>query len=233
MFNNIKKSISKYFSKSRISDESNIIDKNNIIPDDELISVQYEEDNENDCIYIPPNTLLKMVFISNKNNKGGNNINHNFYCKNTTQNLKHIINSNDTTQKDDYENYIISKGWKPPKQHGLNNCNKIIPSYYFSENNITNGVLDISYLFIIKDDIRNSRKLNNYQIEYIYNLQEQHKDAIIHELLRQSESNINFIELIKSNPNSIVSRMSRNSFELSNKYLSNNDLIQELLKQTT
>ena len=59
------------------------------------------------------------------------------------------------------------------------------------------------------------------------------KDAIIHELLRQSESNINFIQLIRSNPNSIVSNISRNSLGISSKYTSNNDLIQELLKQTT
>jgi hypothetical protein len=55
--------------------------------------------------------------------------------------------------------------WNPPSQPGLQNSNAIIPAYY------TNAHLDmtkIDYFTIIKDDIKNCRVLNAYQMEYIH-----------------------------------------------------------------
>ena len=53
-----------------------------------------------------------------------------------------------------------------PKDHGLTNCNMIIPSYYQLHNH-PSKILTIDYFEIIKDDIRNFRELNHYQLDYI------------------------------------------------------------------
>jgi hypothetical protein len=63
-------------------------------------------------------------------------------------------------------------------------------------------ICDIS---IIKDDIRNIRKLNNRQIEYIKNLNKDEKDEIIQEYNRSYESMIDAIKVfleVRSKPNS-------------------------------
>lgn len=67
--------------------------------------------------------------------------------------------------------------WEPPKTHGLSNSERIIPSYYIHP---TKKILDIDYYEIIKDDIRNLRKLNQYQLYYIENLPHKYKNEIIH-----------------------------------------------------
>jgi hypothetical protein len=54
--------------------------------------------------------------------------------------------------------------WNPPEKNGLNNCNTIIPSYYIKS---YDRVIDIDYYTIIKDDIKNYRPLNNFQLDYI------------------------------------------------------------------
>lgn len=53
--------------------------------------------------------------------------------------------------------------WEPPKEHGLNNSEHIIPNYYNSGTNL----ITLDYFSIIKDDIRNMRPLNIQQMEYI------------------------------------------------------------------
>jgi hypothetical protein len=65
--------------------------------------------------------------------------------------------------------------WDIPKEHGLSNCNSIIPEYYKKPKN---KILDITYYDIIKDDIRNCRPLNSYQLEYISNLQDKYKNEL-------------------------------------------------------
>jgi len=57
--------------------------------------------------------------------------------------------------------------WVPPAKPGLSNCQAIIPNYYPRK---YNTILDIDYLTIIKDDIKNCRVLNGYQMEYIQSL---------------------------------------------------------------
>ena len=57
--------------------------------------------------------------------------------------------------------------WIPPTKHGLSNCQSIVPNYYARS---YKNILDIDYLTIIKDDIKNCRVLNDYQMEYIQSL---------------------------------------------------------------
>ena len=65
-------------------------------------------------------------------------------------------------------NYNKNFNWCPPKIHGLNNSNYIIPTYYIYRKNPYKILLyNLDYFEIIKDDIRNFRKLNTYQLKYI------------------------------------------------------------------
>ena len=68
--------------------------------------------------------------------------------------------------------------WEPPKDHGLQNADVIIPSYYNYHKN-PEKVFELDYLNIIKDDIRNFRVLNKYQLEYIRNLSDEDKFEIV------------------------------------------------------
>jgi hypothetical protein len=63
--------------------------------------------------------------------------------------------------------------YEPPKQHGLSNSDIIIPQYYKLHEK--KFFLDLDYFNIIKDDIRNYRSLNDYQIEYLRNISEDQK----------------------------------------------------------
>ena len=71
----------------------------------------------------------------------------------------------------DYEPYDV------PKEHGLSNCNIIIPSYYNLYKH-PSKIFDIDYYEIIKDDIRNCRTLNEYQLQYIKGLSHEQKNEI-------------------------------------------------------
>jgi hypothetical protein len=73
-----------------------------------------------------------------------------------------------------YDNTFV---WEPPYEPGLSNCERIIPSYYIQK---TNKILEIDYYEMIKDDIRNFRKLNQYQLDYIENLSHKYKNELIH-----------------------------------------------------
>lgn len=66
--------------------------------------------------------------------------------------------------------------WTPPKEHGLTNCNYIIPKYY---QNPEKKILNIDYYDIIKDDIRNFRPLNKYQLEYIVSIEDNYKNELL------------------------------------------------------
>ena len=71
---------------------------------------------------------------------------------------------------------VYTTDWMPPKYHGLNNCNQIIPKYYFGSNVLI--YMDLDYLFMIKDSIRNFRKLNKYQLKYIRGLDHETKNEL-------------------------------------------------------
>jgi hypothetical protein len=90
---------------------------------------------------------------------------------------------------------------KPPSRCGLSNSEPIIPSYYtkylnciIDDKEFKIPFMNIEYVTIIKDDIRNMRKLNNYQISHIKTrLSEKDKNDIIDLLIN---SNNNLIELL-------------------------------------
>jgi len=64
-----------------------------------------------------------------------------------------------------------------PKEHGLSNCNVIIPSYYKLDKD-PSKIFDVDYFNIIKDDIRNYRTLNEYQMKYIKELPDECKNEL-------------------------------------------------------
>jgi hypothetical protein len=99
----------------------------------------------------------------------------------------------------DYENYVIKANVckmlsrelslpemvidekdivEPPTEYGLSNSDVIIPSYYHLDKD-PSKILGIDYFNIIKDDIRNYRTLNKYQLEYIKDLTHEYKNELI------------------------------------------------------
>jgi hypothetical protein len=73
--------------------------------------------------------------------------------------------------------YDENSSYEPPKEHGLSNSNVIIPSYYKLDKN-PSKIFSIDYYEIIKDDIRNFRPLNKYQLEYIKKLSHEQKNEL-------------------------------------------------------
>ena len=67
--------------------------------------------------------------------------------------------------------------YEAPKEPGLHNCNAIIPAYYHLHKH-PSKIFNIDYFEIIKDDIRNFRELNKYQIEYIQDLSHEQKNEL-------------------------------------------------------
>ena len=70
-----------------------------------------------------------------------------------------------------------TQNYEPPKEPGLTNCDAIIPAYYQLDKH-PSKIFDIDYYEIIKDDIRNYRTLNRYQMEYIKQLSHEHKNEL-------------------------------------------------------
>ena len=139
------------------------------------------------------NTLLNVFNINEEINKS-----YSFHCKNSSNNLANIINKNN---KIELSNNCPTL-WVPPKTNGLKNSNRIIPEYYINRYYKNNGILEIDYLFMIIDDIRNSRKLNEYQLTYFKNLDDKNKVIILNELFNSHNYLIDYIELVKSTVNS-------------------------------
>jgi hypothetical protein len=67
--------------------------------------------------------------------------------------------------------------YEPPKEYGLSNCNAIIPGYYKLHEK-PYKIFNMDYFAIIKDDIRNCRILNEYQLKYIKELPEDLKNEL-------------------------------------------------------
>jgi hypothetical protein len=74
--------------------------------------------------------------------------------------------------------------WIPPDKHGLENSTRILPAYYLTGKNLHGKIFEIDYYQIILDDIRNFRKLSEYQLSYIRDLPCEDKMQII-ELFNQ------------------------------------------------
>lgn len=100
------------------------------------------------------------------------NINYQFFVKNISDNIVQELKLNNTNKLDlsEYNN------WIPPEKYGLSNSDQIIPQYYFMSKFKYDN---FNYFQIIKDDIRNMRKLNQYQINYIKKMDSEDKDELI------------------------------------------------------
>jgi hypothetical protein len=69
----------------------------------------------------------------------------------------------------------LQTDWIPPKRHGLNNSFIIIPDYYKKPGE---KILKVDYYNMIIDDIRNCRKLNEYQLNFIKDLDDNSKQEL-------------------------------------------------------
>jgi len=70
----------------------------------------------------------------------------------------------------------VDTDWKPPNKYGLDNSPIIIPRYYQKKGE---KILTVDYYFMILDDIRNLRKLNQTQLHFIKTLEDDKKQEII------------------------------------------------------
>ncbi len=75
----------------------------------------------------------------------------------------------------DINNNTTQTDWEPPKHHGLNNSFIIIPNYYMKTGE---KILKVDYYEMIIDDIRNFRKLNDHQLNFIKNLDDDSKQKL-------------------------------------------------------
>ena len=93
--------------------------------------------------------------------------------------LKEVLKNNGSFSSVSSDSKI---DWEAPKLHGLSNSDAIIPHYYFKESLIKknpNNLIDIKYLTVVRDDIRNYRKLSDNQVDYICNLDVDNKNELI------------------------------------------------------
>ena len=111
--------------------------------------------------------------IENENTKNKNDEFYTLSTKNISKNLAELLQI-PAIHYDHDENL---HEWKQPDEYGLSNSKRIIPSYYIQN---TKNILEIDYYEIIKDDIRNFRRLNKYQLAYVKTLDHMYKDEIIH-----------------------------------------------------
>jgi hypothetical protein len=72
-------------------------------------------------------------------------------------------------------NKNIQTDWQPPKHHGLNNSFIIIPNYYKKPGV---KILKVDYYDMIVHDIRNCRKLDDNQLNFIKNLDDDSKQKL-------------------------------------------------------
>jgi hypothetical protein len=91
------------------------------------------------------------------------------YCKNINPALAKLMGIIIEEQKE--------IDWKPPLKNGLDNSEQIISSNHFKDKSFINN--DIDYFKVIKDDILNHKFLNDKQLEYIKNLNNQDKFELI------------------------------------------------------
>ena len=117
-------------------------------------------------------------FKSNKEYKDNNNDDNNDDNNDYDNNDYDDDDDNNKIKNNKLNYFKLDEKYEPPKTYGLNNSNQIIPNYYQKYDQKLK-IMDISYYEIIKDDIRNFRYLNDYQLDYIKNLSDKHKNELI------------------------------------------------------
>lgn len=100
---------------------------------------------------------------------------------NVNKSIADILGIQRTTPEIDNDNDNANTNeisYDQPKEPGLSNCNVIIPNYYGIHSSY-NKMFDIDYYVMIKDDIKNLRPLNKYQLDFIKTLPHEDKYEII------------------------------------------------------
>lgn len=107
------------------------------------------------------------------NNSSSSNSSSSNSCDELTTIYNNICIEHGSIQDED----TMSQRWCPPREHGLSNSIRIIPEYYIKPGE---SFINIDYYDIIVDDIRNMRKLNEYQMKYIKeDLDEERKNHLL------------------------------------------------------
>jgi hypothetical protein len=112
--------------------------------------------------------VVIYYIVSNSSNSSSSSIinTYKFKTKNVSKEIADILEI-------PRFNYDKNFNWTPPTESGLSNSDYIIQPYYkFHDFN------DINYLNIIKDNIRNFRELNKYEMEYIKKLSHEDKNTL-------------------------------------------------------
>jgi len=134
----------------------------------------------------------------NYDNNNSDDSDYKLSTSNISSELKSLMYGGGSKDDDNYDttrSNTTTTTWVAPSKHGLDNSEIILPSYYQSTNK--SKYIDIDYIAVIKDDIRNFRKLNRYQIEYITNnIDEDTKTDILSILL---DVNNNLLEMHEMN----------------------------------
>jgi len=102
------------------------------------------------------------------------------------ENIKYLVEAITNIPKNEHSDVSLLK------THGLQNSFQIIPQYYQKKNK---SYISIDFYEIIKDDIRNMRKLNEYQMKYISTLDHDDKMEIINLLNNSLDSAISLINM--------------------------------------
>jgi hypothetical protein len=126
---------------------------------------KYEEDYENDSDSEYYESESEYYDDDESKNEEKDDV---LLCKNIDPNLAKLMGIIIEEQK------VID--WKPPEKNGLDNSNEIVSSYHFKNNN---GLANLDFFSVIKDTIENFRMLNELQLEYIKNLNNEEKFELI------------------------------------------------------
>lgn len=126
------------------------------------------------------NTPLQNTGVSNTKNNSIKEVDYPSIEPSIVENRQDNENISPQLSVESSFDSSINNCWIKPSQHGLENSVRIIPMYYFT-NHSYDTLFHINYYDMILDDIRNLRKLNEYQINYISTLDNTKKLQIIKE----------------------------------------------------
>ena len=173
----IKKTI--YPKKYKIKNESinddidyKINNDSNYDIDDIYSNINNIDSKSNDSESKSNDTYSKSNDTYSKSNDSDYKSNDTYYKIDYTKLSQNLLDYFDTNI-DTINNIYID--WTPPNINGLDNSDIIIPQYNF---NNSKSILAIDYFDIIIDNIRNLRKLNKYQLEYIKTLNDDSKHIL-------------------------------------------------------
>ena len=90
----------------------------------------------------------------------------------------------------------VTTSCRAPDNHGLENSEPIIPSYYFTGKDLSGRVIEHDFYFSILDSIRNMRVLSKYQIEYLNGLEKEEYCELLTEYNKVMKAMVEYMKLI-------------------------------------